>query len=165
MGVHLGADTYPIEDKIKDVKGRLTGSSKKIEKKKAEVPFHSVNEPSIIHPWNQSMVKIRDNGTVDIMAGTDNGIRVNPVQKTIDVISRTNNTHASFIRAFVLKDEVRYVKNDWTIYCNNANIKAKKDIAMVAGQDISFYAKRDMLYYADNGRHYFNTKGYKGIDD
>src|SRR6185437_8681000 len=160
-----GPAYYTTADKIKETKKALAGSAKAIEERKEEIPYHSVNEPSIVHPWNQSLIKIRDNGTIDVMSGTDNGVRINPGQRTVDILARTANTHASFIRAFVLRDEIRYVKNDWTLHCNNANIKAKSDIRMMAGKDVSIYAKNDIIFYADGGKNYFNTRGYKGIED
>lgn len=138
-------DTSKTDDYIKEARLRMSGSAKQIDKKVAEVPYMSVNEPAIVHPWNNSVMKIRDNGAIDVFSGTDNGIRINPVDRTIDMISKTNNTHATIVRAFVMKDETHYVKNVWTIYADTAFINTKKNTTINTGWNTIVNAEKQCV--------------------
>lgn len=127
-------------DRIKTAQARLVGSSSPKLAAKAEVPYPSVNEPALVHPWNNSVVKVRDNGNIDVFAGSDNGIRINPTTKTIDVFAETEKTHVNFIRAYVKRDETREIEGNWKILCSTAEVQAKKDIVLKAGGDIQLEA-------------------------
>lgn len=153
-----GQDTNSAMDSLKTARARMTGSSTTIDKKAAEVPYMSVNEPALIHPWNQSMMKIRDNGTVDIFSGTDNGIRVNPKDRTIDLITKTKNTHATFVREFVLKDETHFVKRHWTIHAETATINTKKNTTVNADRQCVINTKHETIVNAEKDIS-LNTKG------
>lgn len=148
---------FATADIIKEARARLSGTASILEKKEKEVPYMSVNEPALVHPWNQSIVKIRDNGTVDLFSGTDNGIRINPEDRTIDLISRTQNTHATFVRAFVMKDEVRYIQKGWTIWAETATINTTKNTTVNADLQCVINTKKETIVNADT-KCIINTK-------
>lgn len=54
-----------------------------------EARLPSATEPSLSHPRNLSMVKIRDDAIIDIFAHNHQGIRIDPNQQTINTF--TNN--------------------------------------------------------------------------
>lgn len=120
-------------DLILDARARLAGSVEETQKLVEQIPYPAVAEPMLVHPHNNSIVKIRDNGTVDLFTGTDNGIRINPENKTLDLISKTENHHSTYIRNFVLKNETHHVNAMWTIYADKAEITTKKDTTINTG--------------------------------
>lgn len=129
------------KDRLKDAQAKMRGSSKAKIDEKAQVPYPAISEPALVHPRNNSIVKLRDSGVVDVFANTDTGIRINPNAKTIDMFTQTINHHTSFIRSFVKRDEVHKVGGFWTIECATANVTAKGSINFKAGGNINFKAK------------------------
>jgi hypothetical protein len=143
------------KDRVRDTKSRMGGSSKGAKTAKGQVPYPTVNEPMLAHPWNNSIVKIRDGGTVDIFTGVDNGIRINPNDKTVDMFSHTSLQHTSFIRSFVKKDEIHKVGGLWSIHCTTARITATGSVDLKAGRNILMTAGGDIKMKA-GGKHYFD---------
>lgn len=66
------------------------------------------------NPKTSSIIKIKDDGTINIFTETNNGIRINPKDKTIEIVG--NNL---------------CIDNDnWTISSKNINIKADENISI-----------------------------------
>jgi hypothetical protein len=156
-------DSGFAQDRVRDAKSRLLGSSKQVIEKKQEAPYPSENEPMLAHPWNNSIVKIRDNGTVDIFSEGDLGIRINRKAKTIDIYAQSFNQHTSFIRSFVKKDVIQKIKGNWTIQCNHGTIEAKGNVKIKANGKLEVESKGDMrfttkgnVYYKAGGKYYFD---------
>lgn len=143
------------KDRIKNAKSRMRGSSKEHKAKKDTAHYPQVAEPALVHPWNHSLVKIRENGTIDAFAEGDNGIRINPNDKTIDMFTSTVRHHTKFIRSFVSRDVVQKVKGYYIIECGSVKITAKKSIEINAGKDINVNAGGNMNFHA-GGKYYFN---------
>ena len=57
--------------------------------------YYQKAETGLTHPLNRSTVKIRDNGIIDIFVGTNYGMRINPSDGSIALISDSQTQHAS----------------------------------------------------------------------
>lgn len=61
--------------------------------RKAEIGF--------THPLNRSTMKVRDNGVIDIFTSTNYGIRINPNNGSVTIVSHSQSQHASFLSQYV----------------------------------------------------------------
>lgn len=128
------------KDKVRESKKRMTGSSKGKITDKKEAPYPTVNEPALIHPWNNAVVKLRDNAVIDVFSNTDNGIRINPGAKTIDMFTQTVKHHVTFLRSFVKRDVRQDVGGYWIINCTTARLHARGSVDIKAGRNINMTA-------------------------
>jgi hypothetical protein len=55
------------------------------------VSYYDTAEPGITHPNNSSTIKIRNNGVIDIFVATNQGIRIDPSNSTINIYGLKEN--------------------------------------------------------------------------
>ena len=63
-----------------------------------------LEEPALIHPFNSSVIKIRNNGIIDLWTSTDQGIRMDPGARTINVITDGFKQHLNYARSWIVED-------------------------------------------------------------
>lgn len=63
--------------------------------------YYRKAEAGLTHPLNRSTVKIRDNGVIDMFVGTNYGIRINPNDGSVSIISNGQSQHASSLSQYV----------------------------------------------------------------
>lgn len=85
--------TNPIEDLVNDI---------------SLLSFFDSNDVGLINPKSKSIVKLKEDGTIDIFSKDNQGIRINPTNKTISFFSNSLKTQST----------------DWSIDVNNINIKS-----------------------------------------
>lgn len=90
----------------------------------------ALEEPAVIHPFNTSSVKIRNNGMIDMFVGTDQGIRVDPQSKTINMITNGLKEHLGYFRAWIDADAEWYANSRFYFQSveSSFNVDAKTDI-------------------------------------
>lgn len=71
--------------------------------------YFSNNEVGLYHPILSSLVKLKDNGDIDIFIGTNIGIRINKENKTIQTFGNFSSDC-----------------NNWTITSDNIDVKCEK---------------------------------------
>jgi hypothetical protein len=97
-----------------------------VQEQRQEAKYPRTAEPALIHPMNTSVIKVRDDGMIDLFVGTDNGIRIDPVTKSINIIGNSFQQYVDNINSQVVKSVVQKVGKDWTVETKgNVNIKAK----------------------------------------
>lgn len=74
-------------ERIEQVKSQYSRTRRELQDQIQLYPYPLQAEPALIHPNNTSVVKLRDNGTIDIFVGNDNGIRVDPNERSIQILS------------------------------------------------------------------------------
>lgn len=74
-------------ERIEQVKSQYSRTRRELQEQIQLYPYPLQAEPALIHPNNTSVVKLRDNGTIDIFVGNDNGIRVDPNERSIQILS------------------------------------------------------------------------------
>lgn len=74
-------------ERIKQVKSQYSRTRRELQQQIQLYPYPLQAEPALIHPNNTSVVKLRDNGAIDIFVGNDNGIRVDPNERSIQILS------------------------------------------------------------------------------
>lgn len=115
--------------------------------------FPRDHEPAFIHPTNSSTIKVRENGTIDIFVGTDNGLRIDPSNRTVEVMGNTmkrrgnyewntteknatNNIGNDYVHN-VGNDELHSINNNWTIHVGgDARVISENTIYMEAREKI-----------------------------
>lgn len=113
----------------------MSGDDFKAEANKAKLP--KLAEVALIHPANSSTIKIRDNGMIDIFVGGNNGIRVDPETKTINMMGNCIKEQGGGKYAW-LDSYQAWVKGDWKIevdgsilFTSKGAIKMKSDAGIV----------------------------------
>lgn len=89
-----------------------SGNDFKAEAEKAKLP--KVAEVALIHPTNSSIVKIRDNGMIDVFVSGNNGIRIDPETKTINLMGNCIKEQGGSKLAW-LDSYQAWVKGDWKL--------------------------------------------------
>lgn len=122
-----------------------------------------LEEPALTHPFTSSTVKLRNNGMVDIFVQGDQGIRVDPISRTINMITDGLKEHLNYFRAFIEEDaqwwvkRAIYFKSEESTFSvdsySNMNFKTTGPNA-----DINFKTTRDMNISADRNLN-VNVKG------
>lgn len=84
---YLGDDT---EDPIEKIMDKLEESR-----------FFSSEEVGFVHPFTSSVVKLKDNGMIDIFAATNQGIRIDPKTKTVNFFANHEKHHSGQISAWI----------------------------------------------------------------
>ena len=102
-------------------------------------------EPAMTHPFNTSMIKIRNNGMIDAFVGTDQGIRLDPNTKSVNIITDSLKEHLNIYRAWVQNDWQAIVKKAIIFKSDESsfNVTAKTDINNTAGKDINSKAEKN----------------------
>ena len=75
-----------------------------IQQQLEDARFPTSSEPMLNHPFNNSVVKIRDNGAIDIFAQGHQGIRVDPQTASINLCANTLKEHLGALRTWITKD-------------------------------------------------------------
>lgn len=67
----------------------------------ANSAYYRKAEVGFTHPLNRSTMKVRDNGVIDIFTSTNYGIRINPNDGSVTMISNNQSQHASSLSQYV----------------------------------------------------------------
>lgn len=103
------------------------------------VAYYDTSEIGLTHPNNKSTIKIKDDGSIDIFAFLDNGIRINPV----------NN----FISMFTSKLKV--------LVYDIFHVSSQKEIKLEAKKDVIIKSRTDVKI--DSNHLYINHKEIKDL--
>lgn len=76
--------------------------------------FPQTFEPALIHPDNHAIVKLRENGMIDIFVEDDIGIRLDPATKTVNIIANGIKLHGGSYYAWVDSSLTDVLKN-WVL--------------------------------------------------
>ena len=113
----------PDNDFVTDIDERVQGKT---------MPF--IEEPCLAHPFNTSSVKIRNNGMIDMFVSTNQGIRIDPGQKTISIITNGQKEDLGYFHAWInnfahwfVSDEIWHVAEK-----GNYRVDAGREIEIVA---------------------------------
>jgi len=60
-----------------------------------------IQEPTLSHPFNSSIVKVRNNGIIDAAVATNQLLRLDPGQKTFNVIFDGMKEHIGYFQAWI----------------------------------------------------------------
>lgn len=97
-------------------------------------PYPKTAEPALVHPFTNSIVKMRDSGTIDIFVGTDNGIRVDPGSRTINKMANHERSMVGGITRNVGRNHITNAGGNWTISAGgNAVIQAGGNVNVKGG--------------------------------
>lgn len=96
-----------------------------------------VEEPAIIHPFNTSSVKIRNNGMIDCFVATNQGIRIDPHSKTVNIIANGQKEHLGYFRAWIDVDAEWYANSHYLFKSMDSsfNVDVKTDINHTCERD------------------------------
>lgn len=121
--------------------------------------YYGSEEPGITHPLNSSTIKVRNNGMIDIFVATNQGLRIDPYTKTINVIGNTEKHHVTDFELFadesanlttqrdltlnakrnlsLTGEKVSIATRSWTVVSDgDINLKSKSNITIDAAKDL-----------------------------
>lgn len=121
--------------------------------------YYNAEEPGITHPLNSSTIKVRNNGMIDVFVATNQGIRIDPVTKSINFIGNSEKHHISNLSMFIDEKIDITAKNnisiatdkamtistlgEWTINSKaNINIKSEGNITVSSSKDTILVGNR-----------------------
>ena len=113
----------------------------------ANASNYTAAECGLVHPLKSSMVKLRDNGCIDIFVGTDNGIRIDPENKSINIIGSALKEHIGTLHSWISESAVIEVTGPWTLKAIDINVEASKSINL-KGLDINLAASSTLTIKA-----------------
>ena len=91
--------------------------------------FYEKAEPGFTHPGNTSLIKLRNNGMIDIFTSTNQGIRIDPNTKTINMITNHLKNHLTYMTTWAEKDIIFNCHKYFNVNSDtDINLEAKKKI-------------------------------------
>lgn len=122
---------------IENISGQTVGD---VNDQLKDIPYPKAEEPAMVHPLTSAIVKLRNNGMIDIFVTDDNGIRIDPSTKTINLLANGIKEQASYHMAW-LDNYKAWVNNNWSIEVSGSvQIKAQGEISMESGSHITLTA-------------------------
>ena len=103
------------EDVFKYESYRNVSGINNVSNKIAKKGHFNDQEVGLYNPVSSSVVKIKDDGEIDIFISTNIGIKINPQTKTIEILG-----------------DVTTKSNNWSVLSNNVEIQAKDKIILKA---------------------------------
>lgn len=105
-----------------------------------------LEEPSLSHPFNTSTIKIRNNGMIDAFVASNQGFRLDPATKTMNLIVDGLKEHLNYFRAWIWEDAHWWTKQSviYDVEESFFNVNAYTDIVLNAGRDVIINAGRDV---------------------
>ena len=103
-----------------------------------------LEEPAVIHPFNTSTVKVRNNGMIDMFVATDQGNRIDPYSKTVNAIADGLKWHLGYFVGWI-ENDARWYANQLILFKSEQgaiNLLAETDIIMTAGRDVTIKCGR-----------------------
>lgn len=106
-------DTSNKNDKY--VSFRFTNPIKDISKSISEKGYFNNGEVGLYNPISSSIVKVKDDGIIDIFTSTNVGVRINPLNRTIEMFG-----------------DVSTKSNNWSVLSNNIELIASEKLSINA---------------------------------
>lgn len=126
-----------------------------------------LEEPALVHPFNSSVIKIRNNGIIDLWTTTDQGFRMDPAARTINIISDGLKEHLNYSRAWIVEDLKYWAKQgfyfesesgDFTVSAKNCSYTNSGDTTFTGQKSMGFSSIGDMKLDTQ-GNMIIETKG------
>jgi hypothetical protein len=126
-----------LQEKLDSIRGGFSQSRKDIIKQVDLKKYPLISEPALIHPLNSSTVKIRENGTIDVFVGTDNGIRIDPKEKMISVLANRYAEKTAQRKQTVLRDSTSTIGGEWKVkVAGNIELKSSGRMDLTASKGV-----------------------------
>lgn len=130
----MGQELY---NRLEAITGGFSKTRKEVSDNVDLKKYPLVTEPALVHPLNSSIVKIRENGAIDVFVGTDNGIRIDPNQRSISMLSNTYGQKSTYHKQSVSRDAIQEVGGNWKLNVKgNVEIAAKGKVNLTAGKGV-----------------------------
>jgi len=145
------------ESPVEDIKQSLASST-----------FSDGKEVMLYHPNNSSIVKIKNNGMIDIFTSTNQGIRIDPIKHVVNILAEHEIHHLNNLTVWASKfvrinskrgifldsgdSIIEKTKNNWTINVGH-------DATINAGGNVMVHSDKSMQLDAN----YINIKSQTDI--
>lgn len=134
-----------IQERLLDIRKGYTRTRSRMEADIDEGSYPLQAEPALIHPGNTSVVKIRDKGVIDIFVGTDNGLRIDPVTRSITALSNTYRSHQQHETSETDRDRhARVGVNDTLAVGGHWTVKAGGNVHVEAAGALTLNAAKTL---------------------
>ena len=105
--------------------------------------FFVGNEPGLYHPVTSSLIKLRNNGMIDIFAGTNQGIRIDPKTKSVNFFANNEKHHITNSSTWADGSIEYHVKRK--ILMQALDIILKATTLTLDAEEISISTSRDKI--------------------
>jgi len=96
-------------------------------------PYPSMAEPAVVHPYHNSVIKLRNNGMIDVFVDKDTGIRIDPKTTSINMFAGVAREMFGHVRSHISKTKQTNIGLSW-------NIRVGTEFNVIAGSAINFTA-------------------------
>jgi hypothetical protein len=94
-------------------------------------------EPALVHPNNSSTVKIRDNGVIDIFVGTDNGVRIDPENRSVNILSNSYREKTTNHKQEIMRNTSSTIGGDWVVKVEgNVKLESKGEMSLSSNKGV-----------------------------
>lgn len=140
-----------LEDRMARLMNGPSGSPvERVQAAMAEAQNFGQTEPGLIGSRHQ-VVKLTQDGGIDIFVDGNIGVRVEPKTGTINLFGQVQH-HASSMREWIAEDSVTEAKRAWVVRCEGrvevegrtVSVKATKDLTVQSAETLSVHAAKDM---------------------
>lgn len=152
------------EDLIKYTLGDDTQDPiKMIEDLIDKAPFFTEDEPGLYHPSTSSVIKLRNNGMIDIFVGTNQGIRIDPNTKTLNMFTNNEKHHIGNMNVWANESVSFDVKKQMSITAAQLLLKAANII--ITADNLNLDISRDKLSIGGKSMQEMDDNLNSSIDD
>ena len=115
-----------------------------LEEKVKNLRYYQTAEVGMTHPNNQSTMKIADDGCITLFTGIGEGIRINPADHTITILSSGKTIHK--------EGDVEQEMSNWSIHCQDEiSIYSKGSTTIESEENIIMKAKDFVFRKMEDG--------------
>lgn len=138
--------------------------------------YPDMAEPALIHPYLTQIIKLRNNGAIDMFVSNNQGIRIDPNTQTINLICDGEKEHLGYLRTWIQRDLEEYIgtnslrvvggtdthniKGNITVYGgSNCNIRIEGNAKLSVGGNIDI-DNGGTAKWKSGGNMYFDAPNY-----
>lgn len=107
---------------------------------------YRAEESAMYHPQTKGVVKMRNNGTVEMFATEDTGIRMDPKGQVINIFANHSKSHLHHMTEWISGDSKSYVKK-------NRLMKTEGTTHIHSGKDMTIVGKENLHILIDKNEN------------
>lgn len=130
-------NSTPLEDMyhVDPIKEAINENPLKELKKRVQYQKHyRPEEQGVYHPHQKQVLKMRNNGAIDLFANQDTGVRVGRDNQTVEVFANHQKSHVYHDTKWVIGDHKEFVEGHKTMKTRGKTMIHGKDTITIKGE-------------------------------
>ena len=149
-----------MQDRLKALADKATAAPiSRLQSGVEESRFPDMAEPALIHPFLSSVVKLRNNGAIDIFTSTNQGIRIDAISQTVNIICDGEKEHLGYLRTWIQRDLEEWVGTNVLRVIGGTDTKEVKGDIVIRGESNMNVTIKGNVNLKVNGNIDINNKG------